>query len=95
MQEEQKTSQKCFACRNWERYYTKGIKPFEQTKCGWCSQQKDVISSQSGCDHFVRRKYNRRARESLRYYLNRLLAELSSIRVVIEQEIADEEEIQK
>lgn len=86
---------KCYWCKYFTRYYTKGNKQFNRLKIGWCSNKQEQISSQEGCEHY---RYHAPAKPSHRSAfrtLNDLLTELSEIRMVIEDNNREIEEYKK
>ena len=76
----------CYRCRNFLRYYTKGVKQYNQTKFGWCGVKRGNVSVHEGCEQFVLKTRTKKSRMLLGYYLENLLTEISFIRMILEQE---------
>ena len=74
----------CYRCRFFDRYYTKGIREFEKTKLGWCCEKMQTVVSQGGCGEYELRK-RRKDYGLIAYHLSDLLAQVSSLRQIIEE----------
>ena len=81
----------CFRCQNFDRYFTKGVKRFNEAKCGWCCKKTDVVNIHDSCSLFVLKTHSRKRVRLLCYYLNDILTEISEIRYMIEGEQNNEE----
>lgn len=86
-------SKKCFNCKHLERYYTKEIKQFCKTKFGWCSEKRNVVDTNGGCEQFGRKPVRRGRHRLLQCSLSDLLTEISEIRKVLEAEKSEREEM--
>ena len=83
---------KCYSCGYFDRYYTKGVKRFNQTQYGWCQKQREAIKIQDACKLFCRKqKLKVRVRLSL-MQLNNLLTEISEVRKILEADLAENNE---
>ena len=74
----------CYRCRYFDRYYTKAVKAFQKTKLGWCCKKMHNVESQSGCENYLFRKPHKN-RGLIEYHLSDLLAEVSSLRQIMEE----------
>lgn len=77
---------KCFQCRSFYRYYTKGVKQFNKTKLGWCVEKQDTVKSSGGCDKFVIRTRVCKVSKLVWHTLNDLLTQISELRMIIEED---------
>ncbi len=88
-------SVKCNKCKNFKRYYIKGVKEFKRTDYGWCGKNMTVIDMREdnriGCEKFIANTERVLNKRSVYYYLSELLTELSAIREVLQDEDHDEE----
>lgn len=82
----ERNTKKCFRCLFFERYFTKGVKSFQQTQHGWCRKRHETVASIEQCDRFVQKPPPAGDRRFLECALDSLLAEISEIRKVIEAE---------
>ena len=93
-EEKEKPSKKCAYCDFYDRYYTKGLRRFERTKQGFCSEQKKIVGNDEGCEcwrlsshrNFTRKRVASRA-------LFEMMMDLSAIRQIF-QESQEEEKNQ-
>ncbi len=88
-------SKKCFKCKYLNRYYTKGEKRFNITKCGWCNKKNGIAYIQESCDCYVLKSNNRTRSRPIKCTLSELLTELSAIRCVIEEEMRENNETEQ
>lgn len=77
---------KCFQCRSFYRYYTKGVKQFNKTKLGLCVEKQDTVNSNGGCDKFVIRTRVCQVSKLVWHTLNDLLTQISELRMIIEED---------
>ncbi len=83
---------RCSQCKHFERYYTKGVKRFNKTAYGRCTQKRDCVSIHDCCERYKAGARDRGiTNERVKVCLNDLLAEISAIRMVIEEEANGEE----
>ena len=80
------SSEQCYKCKHFMRYYTKGAKQFNKTKYGWCCTQHEIVHIQKNCERYALKPRMMRSKRLLRYYLNGLLTEISVIRMIVEEE---------
>ncbi len=86
MENQEQKKKECRRCGNFDRYYTKGLRHYEKTECGFCREQHKIVDQQEYCDcwrtngrkHFV---IERLAAKKL----NELLMEISALRQIIEE----------
>ena len=84
---------KCYMCKRFDRFYTKGSKQYNRTKYGWCSEQTGIIDSNGeGCERFAKRPKQDRRDCMVTYYLSDILSEITEIRKVLEDEEQGDEE---
>ena len=80
-------SDKCYACRELQRFYTKGTTKFNQTKYGRCCNSDKIVYIHESCECFVRKpRIKKRRKYMLELCLNDLLTEISKIRKILEAE---------
>ncbi len=80
-------NKQCYMCGRFSRYYTKGVKSFEQTKCGLCLESKSSVNIHESCQNFVlKARTDSRRGKLIKYYLSDLLTQLTEIRKLIEAE---------
>lgn len=80
-------NQRCSQCKHFNRYYLKGVKRFNKTTFGWCTQKRDVVNIHDGCERYKAGVKDRGINnERVKVCLNELLTEISAIRHVIEEE---------
>ena len=84
--ENERSRTECQYCMDFVRYYTLGVKKFDQTKVGWCGKKQEMVRNCDACKNFVCRPYIKKCRYSLKHALNGLLAEISEIRKVLESD---------
>lgn len=77
---------KCYKCRSFLRYYTRGRIQFNETKYGWCGTKLCTVEGQSCCCEFKQRIRSKGSRLTLRLYLSGLLTEISAIKLLLEEE---------
>jgi len=77
---------KCYRCRDFDRYFTKGYTNFDKTNIGWCRKKHGVVNKGESCEFFKTRLYPRRDNKILQITLENLLDEISEIRKILESE---------
>ena len=77
-------SEQCYKCKNFDRYYTKGVKQFDKTKCGWCCKKQDIVTIHDFCENYILEHKSNKIIGRTNYYLDVLLTEITAIRAVIE-----------
>ena len=83
---------RCSQCKHFERYYTKGVKRFNKTNWGRCTQKRASVSIYDCCERFKAGVRDRGINnERIKVCLNDLLTEISAIRMVIEDEVNSEQ----
>ncbi len=92
--EEEKTSNKCFKCQKYNAFYTKGIKEFNKTKCGWCSGKREIVNCQDSCEKYEQRCKSYMYSPGAKRCLNSLLTEISEVRKILEAENEENKEMQ-
>lgn len=76
-------------CQNMDRFYIKGNKKFDKTKCGWCCVKVGVVQIHESCEKFRLKKKRARYTFLLKKTLENLLTEISEVRKVLEAENED------
>ncbi|MDE6398748.1 MAG: hypothetical protein K2L51_05450 [Clostridiales bacterium] len=74
----------CYRCKYFDRYYTKEVVNFRQTKYGWCNYKHSEVQSKESCEQFANRVYARKSNLLLKCTLNSLLTEITAVRNVLE-----------
>ncbi len=77
---------KCYNCRFFDRYFTRGYTKFDKTDIGRCYIMQKVVNKSETCDNFKTRRNTRRENSVLKITLENLLDEISEIRKMIESE---------
>lgn len=77
---------KCYMCKKFIRYYTRGRIQFNRTKYGWCSEKRCSVNSMESCCKFKYRVRTKKSREALQLYLSNLLTEIGAIKMLLEEE---------
>lgn len=83
----------CFRCKHFQRYYQKGVKRFIGTSIGFCCNLYKQMPVFGNCENFSRKKYSKKSYELIRMCLNFILMELSEMRVAIEADVDEQEEL--
>ena len=84
---------KCYNCKYFDGYYTKGTVRYDKTKLGWCFKNHCIVKTQETCEHYVYRPRTRKSSRALKMHLSDILTELSEIRKVLEEEHDDDENV--
>ncbi len=82
----------CYRCRNFSRYYTKGVKKFNRTKSGWCSVKRDTVKTEGYCDRYDSKQYTFKPSKTILRTLSDLLTQLPEMRAIIEEDKNGSEE---
>jgi len=79
-------SKKCCYCGNFEGYYTKGLRRYEKSKQGFCSQHRKIVENQNCCECWKKnsKRYSARYRVASRA-LYEILMDISAIRQIIQE----------
>ena len=78
---------RCSQCKHFERYYIKGVKRFNKTNFGQCTQKRDIVNIHDCCERYKAGVRDRDITDRrVKVSLNDLLTEISAIRQVIEEE---------
>ncbi len=78
------TVKKCFNCQNFDYYYFKGLKRFNKSEYGWCTQECDTVKCNEVCEKFTYKHRSYKSNRMLKLALNDVLTELSEIRKQLE-----------
>ena len=86
MEENEQKGKKCCYCGNFEGYDTKGLRRYDKTKQGFCSEHHKIVENQDCCEcwrtnsrrHLVRNRVASRA-------LYEILMDISAIRQIIQE----------
>lgn len=81
---------RCYTCGHFQRYYTKGIKKFDNTKFGRCCVKDAAVSSCNSCEHWKNRPPQRHIKWASLKALNDILIDIKAIRQVIEDAMEDD-----
>ena len=87
------SNNKCYRCREFDRYYVKGLRRFDKINIGMCYVKGESVDAQGGCDKFVPKKPVRKTRYALTVCLNNIMADISAVRNIIEEEASESEEL--
>ena len=83
----------CVRCKHYQRYYLKGKKKFNATKFGRCRRRNESVSNCNSCEEFSIKIYRIKPYEYIESYLDWLLAEISTIRMIIEANEDEQKEL--
>ena len=86
-------SGKCYKCVYFNRYYTRGVRKFHDTKFGWCGEKKSTVVNTDSCKEFILKRRRPLFKDSVQMQLNGLLAEITAIRKIIEEDMCDDKEV--
>ncbi len=73
----------CFRCRNFDAYYTRGVKRFDKTKYGWCSKLQESVNIHNTCSMYTKKLSNKKDKYIIGHYLNTMLSEIMEIHKVL------------
>lgn len=81
----------CWNCKNFGRYYKKGVYRFYKTDEGTCSIKREVVQKNGLCERWRNTcaLRSRRKKDTLRI-LNEIFSDLSAIKQILEEEQEDE-----
>ena len=82
---ENETIKQCDTCKNFDRYYTRGVKQYNKTKYGHCCKKVESVNIHETCEKYENRGKSKIEKKQVLYCLNRLLADISAIRLIIEE----------
>ena len=81
-----KQDKQCYRCGKFERLYVKGIKKYSATKYGFCREMESNVQIHERCENFAPKQRYKKSNRTVLVCLNDLLAELSEVRKVLEEE---------
>ena len=86
MEEKGQKSKKCCYCGNFEGYYTKGLRRYEKSKQGFCSEHRKIVENQDCCECWKKnsKRHSARNRVASRA-LYEILMDISAIRQIIQE----------
>lgn len=87
------TNDKCYRCEQFDRYYIKGEGRFEKTEIGWCRMTGNNVKAQGSCERFVAKRIAHKSRQAVEACLNNILADISAVRNIIEEDRRENEEV--
>ena len=86
------SNNKCERCRNLDRYYIRGTRRFDKTELGWCRATGNTVNVQDCCSRFATRE-EQKSRKAVELCLNSILADISAVRSILEEERQENEEV--
>lgn len=86
---EENKIKECYSCRNFKRYYVKGLSRFNKTNLGYCGIRQEIIEKHNICDKY---QYSNHAMFSRKKTSLRILADLLTDITAIKQILQEEEE---
>ena len=84
---------KCDRCRNFDRYYIRGVRRFDMTELGWCRATGNTVKTQDCCGRFAEKREEQKPRRAVEVCLNNILADISAVRSILEEEKQENEEV--
>lgn len=88
--EEEQRSKKCFQCNNFDAYYTKESRDFRRAKHGFCIKRRCVVQNSETCERWNTKVRYSYAERTVQRALNEILAQISAIRQIFEEEREEE-----
>lgn len=76
--------EKCYNCRQFQRYYVKGTKKFNKIAIGRCCSKDETVGACDTCDKWKMKSVCNVA-WSAKHTLNDILTDISAIRQIIEE----------
>ncbi len=76
---------KCKRCKQFDRYYTRGVTRFDKTEIGRCYATGDDVSAQGSCNKFTSKTPVKRTRYAIELCLNNIMTDISAVRNMIEE----------
>ena len=86
---------RCFRCKNFDRYYVKEVKRFNRTDMGWCCEKCETVKAEFGCEKFALKPNGKKRDMALAVCLSDILAEISELRNIIEEERSGRKEAEQ
>ena len=83
-------AKRCLKCDSYKSYYVKGVKQFHRIEYGFCMSRAEIVNKDDCCERHKPVKKSDVTKSSLMHYLGDLLTQISQIRVILEEETADE-----
>lgn len=80
---------KCSLCKQLQRFFKKGSIHFSRTDYGFCYRQQKVVNVKETCDKFEYNTQRHMLNKRTRYYLDKLLLEISALRCIVEEQTRD------
>ncbi len=80
---------KCNLCKQLQRFFKKGSVHFSKTDYGFCYRHKKIVYVKDTCDNFEYGSRRHILNKHTRYYLDKLLLEISALRCIIEEQTRD------
>ena len=87
------SNNKCGRCRNFDRYYIRGVRRFDKTEFGWCRATGNTVKEQDRCGRFAEKAEAQKSRQAVEACLNNILADISAVRNILEEERQENEEV--
>ena len=76
---------KCNRCKQFDRYYTRGVTRFDKTEIGRCYATGNDVSAQGSCAEFTAKTPVKRTRYAIELCLNKIMTDISAVRNMIEE----------
>lgn len=80
--------EKCFNCRHFTRYYTKGKQHFTKTEFGFCNKIKAISEKNNYCERFTKKQPSKPIYEStISHSLHEICLRLIEMKQIYEAEL--------
>ena len=86
-------NKQCCICKYFRWYYIRGEKKFSKIKFGRCYKKCETVNIHDSCNGFVLRTKKQTNEIFLNIYLEHLLTEINELRLLMEAEINENNEL--
>lgn len=91
----EKSNYECYNCRNFQRYFVKKKTDFKRTKFGYCGEKQENMCARGKCEQFKHKKIVYKTDTVIARKLDGLLAEISVLRMILEEDVREYAERKK
>lgn len=86
---------RCFKCIHFNKYYTRGVRKFNECKFGWCGIYHDHKKLMDNCPNYRFRRKLPIHQTNIMFELSNLLTELEQIEQILKEDIKERMEFKK
>ena len=91
----EKCNYHCYNCRNFQRYFVKKKTEFVRTKFGFCCKKQENVGVHGKCEQFGFKELLYDFDTAIKCKLDGLLTEISTVRMILEEEAREYAERKK